>query len=143
MSYIFTKKFWSKIWSCQYFMKYRKFEKSVFNKIFLFLIFKYKLKTEFPFGEWNITLYVFHENFNIYIKTLFLKKSCIKSKNLYQQIIFIFKFYNWIWKFCRNRVVIGWDIANSLFRDNVQHLKKRFVFKKINMSLKGIIHFTF
>ena len=63
----FAYTFWLKIGSWQYFMKYGDFSKSVINKIVLFLFLNRsgKLNLEFPFREWNTTLYVFSENLHM------------------------------------------------------------------------------
>ena len=54
---------------------------SVINKIILCFVFKCKLKTEFPFREWNITLYVLNENF-IKKKLMCSKKIPYKIKSI-------------------------------------------------------------
>ena len=96
------------------FHEYGEFSISLLNKIVLFFVFKSKLKTEFgiSFREWNITFYVFNENFIIW-KYICSKKSHIKLKKfLHQQNNFFFKFYMCMWKICRNRLVLFRDMAN-------------------------------
>ena len=105
------------------------FQKVLSTKSFYFLFLNpsWKLNLDFSFRKRIFTLYVFDENFKIW-KNVFARKNpliIIKKK-----IIFFFKFYIWIWKICRNRLVLVWDIANLWFRDNVQNLKTRFVFEK-------------
>ena len=70
-------------------------------------------------------------------KIICSKKSHAKLKKFHQQNNFIYKFYIWIWKFCRNWLILVWDIANLWFKIlNVQNLKKCFVFKKYVPNLK-------
>ena len=58
-------------------------------------------------------------------KKIFAKKKPYKTKKIHQQNNFLFKFYIWIWKFCRNQLDLDTDVANLLFWDyllkNWQH----------------------
>ena len=76
-------------------------------------------------------------------KLICLKKSHIKSKKLHQRNNFLFKFYTWIRKNCRNRLVLDRDIANLFFRDNVQIWKTRFVLKNLGKKKYLQNHVTF
>ena len=90
----------------------RNFQKVLSTKSFYFL-FNTSLKLKN--GEWNIA---FERKVQIMKKTLFIQKIPFKIDKISSTKWFSFLYFHiWIWKFWGNRLVRGWDIAKSLFRD--------------------------